>query len=95
MYVDLIIWDVEDDPDGNYQHIVGAGEVTADEVEGVIRDHQGAPDDYSLTSGDPLIYGWTSTGKHIVVVYSDESEDDLVIVRPKTAYPVKEYGDLD
>jgi hypothetical protein len=44
MYVDLFIWDVEDDPDGNYQNIVGAGDATADEVEGVICDHQGAPD---------------------------------------------------
>jgi len=29
MYFDLIAWDAEEDPDGNYQHIVGAGEVTA------------------------------------------------------------------
>ena len=30
MYIDLIAWDAEDDLDGNYQHIVGAGEVTAE-----------------------------------------------------------------
>jgi hypothetical protein len=35
MYFDLIAWDVEDDPDGNYQHIVAAGEVTAEEVDEV------------------------------------------------------------
>ena len=32
MYIDLIVWDAEDDPDGNFQHIVGTGEVTADDV---------------------------------------------------------------
>ena len=32
-------------------------------------------------------------GKHIVVVFEDLSDDDLIIIRPKTAYPVKEYGD--
>jgi len=41
MYIDLIAWDVEDDPDGNYQHIVGAGEVTAEEVEEVLSNHHG------------------------------------------------------
>jgi hypothetical protein len=95
MYIDLIIWDAEDDPDGNYQHIVGADEVTAEEVEAVLRNHHGGPDDYSDTSGDPIIYGWTSTGKHIAVVYRDEGDDDFVIIRPKTSYPVKEYGDRD
>ena len=94
MFTNLILWDHEDDPDGNYQHIVGTGEVTADEVNEVINHHQGAPDDFSESSGCPLIYGWTSSGKHIVVVFSDETEEGLIIIRPITAYPVKEYGDL-
>jgi len=31
-------------------------------------------------------------GKRIAVVYKDESDADLVIIRPVTAYPVREYG---
>ena len=62
----------------------------------MIRDHPGSygdPDDYSASTGLPVIYGDTSTGKHIVVIYEDLSDDDLIIIRPKAAYPVKEYGD--
>ncbi len=93
MYIDLIAWDAEDDLDGNYQHIVGAGEVTAEEVEEVLSNHHGNhPDAYSNTSGNPIIFGRTSRGKRIAVVYSDESDADLVIIRPVTAYPVQEYG---
>ncbi len=90
MYVDLIIWDDENEP-----HIVGPGEVTVENVEEVIRDHPGShddPDDYSASTGLPLIYRDTSSGVRIVVVYEVWSDDDLIIIRPKTAYPVKEYG---
>jgi hypothetical protein len=93
MYIDLIAWDVEDDPDGNYQHIVGAGEVTAEEVDEVLANHHGNhPDAYSDTTGNPMIFGTTSRGKRIAVVYCDESDSDLVLIRPATAYPVPEYG---
>ena len=91
MYVDLIIWDDENEP-----HITGPGEVTVDDVEEVIRHHSGShedPDDYSDSTGLPLIYGDTSAGKHIVVIFEDLSDDDLIVIRPKTAYPVNEYGD--
>jgi hypothetical protein len=93
MYIDLIAWDAEDDADGNFQHIVRAGEVTAEEVEEVLSAHQGEhPDSYSDTTGNPIIFGTTSSGKRVAVVYSDESDVDLVIIRPVTAYPVREYG---
>jgi hypothetical protein len=93
MYFDLIAWDAEDDPDGNYQHIVGAGEVTAGEVEEVLSNHNRKhPDAYSDTTGNPIIFGTTTSGKRVAVVYSDESDADLVIIRPVTAYPVQEYG---
>jgi hypothetical protein len=93
MYIDLIAWDAEDDPDGNFQHIVGTGEVTADEVEEVVRRHEGdRPDAYSDATGNPIIFGTTSTGKRLAVVYKDESDADLVIIRPITAYPVLEFG---
>ena len=44
MYIDLILWDDEDDPQGNVQHIVGPGEVTQEEVEEVLYDHEGTAD---------------------------------------------------
>jgi hypothetical protein len=90
MHVDLIIWDDENEP-----HITGPGEVTVEEVEEVIRDspRRHDPDDFSYSTGLPLIYGDTSNGKHIVVVFEDLGDDDFVIIRPKTAYPVPGYGD--
>lgn len=91
MYVDLVIWDDENEP-----HITDPGEVTTEEVEEVIHRRPGShddPDDYSPSTGLPLIFGDTSTGKHIVVVFEDLSDDDLIVIRPKTAYPVNEYGD--
>ena len=92
MYIDLIVWDDEDDPNGNVQHIVGPGEVTTEEVDEVLNDHEG-PFDSSDSSGNPIIFGWTSTGKHIAVIFAFEVDPDLVIVRPITAYPTPEYGD--
>jgi hypothetical protein len=64
MSVDLIIWDDDNEP-----HITGPGEVTVEEVEEVIRTYPRGHDDlddYSDASGLPLIFGDTSTGKHIV-----------------------------
>ena len=59
----------------------------------MLYNHQGNhPDAYSDTTGNPIIFGTTSAGKRIAVVYSDESETDLVVIRPVTAYPVQEYG---
>jgi len=92
MYIDLILWDDVDDAQGNVQHIVGPGEVTIDEVEEVLYDHQSAVE-LSDQSGNPIAFGWTSTGKRIAVVFTFEEDPDLVIVRPITAYPVPEYGD--
>jgi hypothetical protein len=92
MYYDVIAWDDADDPRGNVQHILGPGEVTLEEVEEVIADHQG-PIETSRSSGNSIIIGWTSTGKHIAVVFSLEDTPDLVAITPVTAYPVPEYGD--
>jgi hypothetical protein len=93
MYIDLIAWDVENDPDGNYQHIVGAGEVMAEEIDEVLSNHhRNQPDAYSDPTGNPIIFGTPSNGKRIAVVFSDESDSDLVVIRPVTAYRVQEYG---
>jgi hypothetical protein len=77
------IWDLEDDPEGNVQHIAEHG-ITREEVEEVlIGNYEDAV--FSESSGLPLTFGWTSTGKHIAVVY-EEAEDDPLTLRPVTAY---------
>ncbi len=94
MFIDLIVWDAEDDPLGKTQHIVGPGEVTVEEVEEVLFNHPGnRPDAYSDTAGNPIVFGTTSAGNRIAVVYTDESDSDLIIIRPVTAFPVREYED--
>ena len=94
MYIDLILWDDEDDPQGNFQHIVGPGEVTQEEVEDVLYDHEG-PVEASDSSGRPMVFGWTPTGRRIAVVFTFEDDPELIIVRPVTAFPVPEYGEGD
>jgi hypothetical protein len=85
--VDLqIIWDLEDDPKGNYWHIVVEGhDISQEEVEEILRDPN-ARVTTSRSSGRPSKYAWTSTGKHILVVF-EEVLDDPLIVYPVTAYP--------
>jgi hypothetical protein len=94
MYLDLILWDDEDDPQGNVQYIVGPGAVTQGEVEDVLYDHEG-PVESSDSSGRPMVFGWTPTGKRVAVVFTFEDDPDLIIVRPVTAFPVPEYGEGD
>ena len=82
MYVDVIIWDDENEP-----HITGPGEVTTGETfQEVIHRHPGShddPDDYSASTRAAAHFWRHLTGKHIVVVFEDLSDDDLIIIRPK------------
>jgi hypothetical protein len=77
-----IIWDLDDDPDGNVAHIDEHG-VTKDEVRDVLENPLGT--ETSRSSGRPIVFGVTSTGKSIAVVY--ESIDDDTVY-PITAYEV-------
>lgn len=82
----IIIWDLEDDPDGNYVHIVIEHDVTQDEVEEVLRNTNNSTDT-SDSSGRPITFGWTSTGKYILVVWEHVWDDPRTII-PVTAYEV-------
>lgn len=83
---DYIEWDEPDDPRGNVWHIAAAG-LTPDEVEGVL--YSPDPDaDTSDSSGRPVAFGTTATGKYIMVVYERDEENHVVVIRPVTAFEV-------
>ena len=77
-----ILWDLNDDDDGNVQHCAEHG-VTKEEVEEVFQNATDA--DISRSSGRPVVFGDTSTGRHLMVVYE---EIDEYTVYPVTAYDV-------
>lgn len=80
-----IIWDLEDEPGGNVQHL-REHDVTTEEAEEVLLDPQSSRA-VSRTSGLPTAFGWTSTGRHLAVVY-ELVDDDPLTFRPVTAYEV-------
>ena len=75
-----IIWDLDDDPDGNVQHCAEHG-VTKEEVEEVL--DKPTDSDVSRSSSRPMVFGDTSTGRHLVVTYE--------VVDGDTVYPVTAY----
>ena len=79
-----VIWDLDDDPQGNVQHIVEHGISKAEVVEVL-----GRPQSYekSRSSGRPVAIGTTSRGRTILVVYEEVDEDT---VYPVTAYDLEE-----
>ena len=83
MFEPIVIWDLEDEPDGNVAHITEHG-VTQDEVEEVVGNpaNKSVPSD---TSGRPLTFGWTSTGRYLGVVWEHVSDDPRTI-KPVTAF---------
>ncbi len=77
-----VLWDLDDDPNGNVQHCPEQG-VTKEAVEEVFQNATDA--DISRSSGRPVVFGQTSTGRHLMVVYE---EIDADTVYPVTAYDV-------
>jgi len=78
-----VIWDLEDDPEGNVQHLAEHRN-TVEEAEEVLRDPRSRTG-WSRRTGRPQVFGSTSTGKFITVIW-DEVLDD-----PRTIYPVTAY----
>ncbi|MGO9467036.1 MAG: hypothetical protein ACLQIB_07750 [Isosphaeraceae bacterium] len=77
-----IIWNYE--PGGNVDHVAEHG-LTPEEVEAVICDP--LEKTTSRTSGRPVVTGYTSDGRLILVVYE---EIDDVTVYPVTAYALED-----
>ena len=82
-----IIWDLEDDPDGNVQHIQEHG-ITMDEVEDVLLNSQNTTT-VSKSSGEPITFGDTETGRYLAVVW-EHVQDEPLTMRPITAYEAPE-----
>ena len=83
---DYVEWDESDDPDGNMEHMAASG-LTPEEVEDVL--YSPDPDrDASDSTGRPVVFGNTKTGKYILVVYEQTRENKVVVIRPITAYEV-------
>jgi uncharacterized DUF497 family protein len=80
-----IVWDMEDDPDGNVYHLAEHG-ITVDEAESVLRDPR-AGSARSRRTGRPQVFGWTHTGKFITVIWEEVNKDPRMIY-PITAYEV-------
>ena len=78
-----IFWDLDDDPDGNVQHIAEHG-VTKDEVEDVLKDPECF--DVSRSTGRDIAIGATSAGRTLLIVYE---EIDEVTIYPVTAYDIE------
>jgi hypothetical protein len=84
-----VIWDLEDDPLGNVQHIA-EHDVMPEEVEEVLNDRHSRTV-FSASSGRPVTFGWTSAGRYLAVVWEVADEDPLTVY-PITAYPAREPG---
>jgi hypothetical protein len=77
---DRVLWDLDEDPNGNVQHCAEHG-VTKEEVEEVLENPVDV--DVSRSSGMPVVFGDTRVGRHLMVVYE--------IIDGDTAYPITAY----
>lgn len=79
-----IIWDEDDDPDGNVVH-VAEHDLTVEDVEAVLVSP--SSEGHSASTGCPAVWGYVPDGRFIIVVYE---EIDADTIRVKTAYEVPE-----
>jgi uncharacterized DUF497 family protein len=82
MPFDVILWDLDDDPAGNVQHCAEHG-ISKEEVEEAIEN--ATDEDVSRSSGRPVVFGDTTAGRHLMIVYEEVDEDTIY---PVTAYEV-------
>jgi len=82
-----VIWDLEDDDEGNYQHVL-EHDVTPEEVEEILSD-LASRTTRSRSTGRVITFGWTAAGRYLAVVWESIERD---VAYPMTAYPVPEPG---
>ena len=82
MFYSGIIWDEEDDPQGNVQH-VAEHDLTVEDVEEILA----APESegHSKSTGHPAVWGHVPDGRFIIVVFEAIDEDTIRVI---TAYEV-------
>lgn len=83
-----IDWDEPEDEGSNTAHIAEHG-LTPEEVESVLYDAK-TTFDWSDSSGRPIAFGSTDTGRFIAVVFEVLNLADPLVLRPITAYEVPE-----
>ncbi len=79
-----VIWDDDDRPDGNVQHIAEHG-LTIEDVEYVLENP--TREGMSSNTGRPCCFGYTPGDDFIIVVYE---QVDAETIYPVTAYEVLE-----
>ena len=84
MWYVRIIWDDDDNPEGNVRHIAEHG-LTIEDVEHVLQN--ATAEESSRSTGRPCCFGCTSSGEYIIVIY-EEIDDDTIY--PVTAFEVPE-----
>ena len=84
----LIDWDDPEDDRGNTAHIA-EHDLTPDEVEPPLFDAN-ATFDVSESSGRPIAFGSTDTGRFVVIAFEVLNLVEPLIIRPITAYEVPE-----
>ncbi|MGA2064641.1 MAG: hypothetical protein ABSG86_06720 [Thermoguttaceae bacterium] len=77
-----IVWDEEDEPDGNVRHLAEHG-LTVEEVEHVLENPMSEA--VSGSTGRKCCFGYTPSGEFVIVVYE---EIDAETLYPITAYEV-------
>ncbi len=87
MQFTTIIWDTDDDPEGNVQHVAEHG-LSREHVDHVLvtATSRGR----SKSSGCPAVWGYTPDGRYIMVVYEQVDEATIYVI---TAFDVPDpYG---
>lgn len=79
----MIVWDPDDDPRGNVQHLARHDVSKADVAE-VLRDPIGQ--ETSQSTGRPIVFGETRLGRRLAVVFE--------VIDAGTVYPITAF-DVD
>ncbi len=79
-----ILWDEEEDPDGNVYHIADH-DLTIEDVEYVLTHP--SSEGVSRSTRLPVVWGYATDDRYIIVVYEEIDEETIRVI---TAYEVPE-----